>query len=434
MRRVRPARRVELLAIERRRFAKAERRRRRLGGALKARAHEPPETFLSVYANLAGFSPLQSKAARGHLHFPEVLSLIDNPEQTLRTLEDLARMMLNPRCSRVRIDQSDSAQIDHGAASIVNKMAMSASRSHGLSFEGRLPRDTDLAEIVVATGLPRALGVPVHARFDRFLRFDLTSGRKAEPDPYQSTDFERVSEEFGAYIDRCLRKYDCQLTIEGMAHLVCLLTEVIENVERHSGQEKWWIGGYLRQSSDDASGECYVCIFNLGRTIHQSLSSLPPDSLLRSDIESLIDSHRSKGMFGSSAWTEETLWTLYALQEGVSCRNVGATTLGTNGVGTVEMMEFFELLGGSDGSRPSKMCILSGATHIVLDGTYRMAHKTTPDGQLRRVIAFNDENDLHRKPDKSCVRSLSKAFPGTAISIRFSLDRAYLKKLVTQND
>jgi hypothetical protein len=72
------------------------------------------------------------------------------------------------------------------------------------------------------------------------------------------------------------------------------------------------------------------------------------------------------------------------------------------------------------------MAILSGNTHIMFDGAYKM--KNDPTG--RQVIAFNQNNDLNEPPDDKYVTHLGKAnFPGVIIGIRFPMATSQTKEL-----
>ena len=47
------------------------------------------------------------------------------------------------------------------------------------------------------------------------------------------------------------------------------------------------------------------------------------------------------------------------------------------------------------------------------------------EGGERKVIAFNNKNSLEYPPDGGYVRTLSKPFPGTLISMKFNLKEKY---------
>jgi hypothetical protein len=229
-------------------------------------------------------------------------------------------------------------------------------------------------------------------------------------------------------VNDCLARYGFTLGPEIAGYLSSLVGEVIGNAEDHSSRGEWWMAAYLHQGSDVDYGDCHLTIFNLGKTLSETLQQLPADSLLRRNINSLVETHTKFHFFGPS-WTEENLWTLYALQEGVSRYNIEVDSLGYRGIGTVDMIEFFQRLGQSEKTQP-RMCVVSGKTHINFDNRYTMRPQKTQSGETRRIIAFNKENDLERPPETGYVAGLHRFFPGTLISLRFYLDKKHLKKTI----
>jgi hypothetical protein len=174
-------------------------------------------------------------------------------------------------------------------------------------------------------------------------------------------------------------------------------------------------------------GHCHIALFNFGRTICESLLEDAASDELKSRIDALIAKHNERGFLRSLLhpnWEEESLVTLFALQEGVS--RLSFTKKGVDrGNGTVNMIEFFHQLGG----KSQRMCLISGRTYILFDGIFELEKKITGRGEERRVIAFNRANDLEAPPDREYVKTLPIGFPGTIISIRFDLDRSNLERL-----
>jgi len=123
--------------------------------------------------------------------------------------------------------------------------------------------------------------------------------------------------------------------------------------------------------------------------------------------------HLGKGIF-ETPYDEQALCTLYALQEGVS------SLPERRGTGTTSLIDFFLQLAGKN----PKMCVISGHALILFDGKYSLRAEPFEGGE-RKVIAFNNTNSLERPPDGSYVRTLSKPFPGTLISMKFNLKEKY---------
>jgi hypothetical protein len=361
---------------------------------------------------------------------PRVFSLIDNPEESLRYVERVVRAALSG-VQTVRIDQSRCGSLDLCAGGLLNAMAIELADSVGTRFGGAYPTTREALEIVVATGLPKALGIPL-PELPTFLVFEArTGGDEAGPDRrsrLQPSRQETVAGQLTGYLAACFRQYDINLELDARSRLGHLVGEVLINASDHAGGHRWFVSAYLRQPSENDYGDAHITIFNFGPTMAETLQRLLPGDL-RTDIEQLLAEHRKRSYFTmvGPRWTEEGLWTLYALQEGVSSKASAETA---RGVGTADMIEEFQILGRTEGAEATpKMCLLSGHTHILFDGRYKMRPAQMADGSARRIIAFNTENDLWQPPDLTAIRHLDHRFPGTLLSIRFYLDPRYLKTL-----
>lgn len=385
---------------------------------------------LDYYAHRVGLIPMGETLDERSIPFPDRFSFIEAPDEAIPIFERLVRFSLAGRTRWIVIEQEQCKLIDHGAESVAAALAKQATGWPRVSFRGTFPESKQQREIVLATGLPKYLGIPLPEP-EGFLKFPLTKNRWEPSTPEQSTQNEDQATRFTQHVNNCLARYGSELTITARHHLTALVAEVLDNAERHSGRREWWIAGYLRHKSEQEYGDCHITLFNLGRTLAESLQEdLPEDAILRRDIEKLVAQHRRRG-FLTRTWEPENLWTLYALQEGVSRQNVGREHLGgTMGHGTVQLIQFFDRIGQSSAAMVTpKMCIVSGRTQILFDGTYQMKHQDTPRGGKAYIIAFNEQNDLQRPPNPEHVRNLRHYFPGTVISMRFFLDSAHLGKL-----
>lgn len=422
MKRLSPIDRRRVNALGRRR---EERRLRRLR-ALKSRATVaagavPFSRLLASFAPRRDLSRFLPRAQKG-IRIPTVFSFIENPEETLKAIQNFAGELNARPASVVWVDQSGSKKIDLCAESVAGVLAEEARKRFGTRFNGVFPTDPEQQEIIRATGMPRYLGL-VRGEAGGYEKFDLKRGRKSPARAHRSTEKEVTTGTIVEYLNRCLRHYEWELDSDTEDIFGEIVGEVIANAEDHSGTADWWIAGYLRQPL--THGDCHLVVFNFGETIYDSLRSLPPSSRLRSDIESRVERHTRAGLFQKSAWTPEDLWTVYALQEAVSRYNDQPNFLGHRGMGTVKMIEFFQSVAPSD----PRMCVLSGRTHILFDGTYRMGYQHMSGGGRRRVIAFNRENNLDLAPDPRYVRHLKRGFPGTLISLSFNFDKSHLDQI-----
>jgi len=357
--------------------------------------------------------------------------LIDAPNEALAVIHSFIGYVRGASTAQVFMDQRACTQIDFDAESLLAALALEARKQHRTAFAGYVPTDPAAREISMATGLPHVLG-DVPPAPDYFHIFDLYCGHKRVlTSPFEATDKERISTKVVEYINRCLMHYDHELTDDAKCRLGNMVGEVLANCEDHSATSTWWIAAYLRRSHP--IGDCRFTIFNFGRTIAASLTDLPEDALLRQDIERLVKRHRMQGLF-SPSWTEENLWTLYALQGGVSRHNREHDRVGDRGQGTADMIQFFQELGqAGDGSVRPTMAIVSGSTHIRLDGRFPLTDRLE-NGKRVRLLALNDDNDISKPPAKGIVRTLKSYFPGTLIAGRFFLDKRHLQDMATDHE
>jgi hypothetical protein len=249
--------------------------------------------------------------------------------------------------------------------------------------------------------IPNAEPPPDFVR--RILQLPLQHGKRRSPNTsFKNNDQERVCTQLAKHLDSCFKKAaGFKLTAEGHAIVANWAGEIITNAEEHSGE-----------------------------TIYQSLNSPNTSKELRDSIEALVRKHTSRGFFSlSSRYTAAELWTLYALQDGVSRLNQGYGT-SDRGRGTVQLIEAFQELGRTiDDSRIPSMVLVSGNTKIVFDGKYKMQEETMSNGGRRHIIAFNKSNSLDERPDQDCVMKIDGFFPGTLLALRFYLDQRFLKAI-----
>jgi len=176
-------------------------------------------------------------------------------------------------------------------------------------------------------------------------------------------------------------------------------------------------------------GECQLVIFNFGKSIFESLSAPETPEATRTQVTALVDKHASKSFFLSQAYSPEDLWTLYALQEGISRFSPVPGEI-DRGKGTVKMIQAFQALGATiDQNLHPEMTLVSGSSCIRFTKRYQM-REVAFEGGSRQIIAFNDTNSLDERPDSSHVHSLQGKFPGTLLTFRFFIDKRYLERVL----
>lgn len=239
------------------------------------------------------------------------------------------------------------------------------------------------------------------------------------------TSEERTASALIATINRWLLGLTppAELNEHGRANVLTLTGETLDNAKRHSdpgsADGTWAIAGFMEERQrDDRSRTlaCHIGIMNPGETIHQSLQRAPVE--IRAAIQRYVDRHRP-GLFHRPRYDEEALWTLCALQDGIS--RVPRSDRGAKGgVGMMMIVEMMNALNRSDhpSDRP-QMTIVSGTSCIMVRDGFRVF---TKDANGRRVLWFNPENSFEKPPDDTYVFSLPYRLQGTIVALRFFLD------------
>ena len=176
-----------------------------------------------------------------------------------------------------------------------------------------------------------------------------------------------------------------------------------------------------KDSDHKHSGVFNLVIMNFGQTIYEKFKNVHTGAEINQEclnqMKVLSDFYKNRSLFQES-FQEETLWTLYSLQQGVTC-----VPHQKRGNGTIQFINsFLKLRDNDDNDTISHMYILSGNTVIEFDGKYQLYNKIDSSGKTLDIISFNESGSLREKPDSKYVRHVREYFPGTAIFVRLLLN------------
>ena len=382
---------------------------------------------------------------------PKSFSFLSNPDQALEVLDTLASLLRDNQVGNLHFDHSECESLDLCASAVMDVLFVQGQRNARLHHRSIIPSgyfspNDDVNVLLKVNGILRAVNHPSSQLVPQELKerlkiFHLKRGFRTPPE--QSSETERTSTDLVDFFNSCLGTEGYRLQEQKQRTLIDLIAEVLGNSEEHSGPvgatggPAWYAIGFYRGSGINGSGgECHLVLFNFGWSIFESLKSPDTSDVLKSEISGLADRHRAAGFFdivfeyarglilaNGRFWQEDALWTLYALQEGVSrLRHQPGNE--DRGNGTIRMIQFFSELAPNG----PQMVLLSGRTWIKFDGTYNLGTIMKPGGQ-RKIMAFNSENDLSKPPDPNFVRTLGRRFPGTLVSLKFILRREDLAKI-----
>lgn len=385
-------------------------------------------------ARLWAKKPLSIWPSSGQLQYssgvritiPETFSLIEDPETSIEVLKALRDVAASSRIRHIEIEHSTCKHLDLCASALMDVLLMKAKSQwrrtkQPVVVRGQLPPElNDVHKLLVNSGVVVNVVNPavIPAEVARGVApFRLVKGGRTGP--LETAKKEKVSTDLAEYFGGCLLSQGFQLKSEAKGSLAAMVSEILDNSELHCNSDGAWyvIGHFLDDPASAARGTCHIVLFNFGDSIYESLIRRDTPSALREKLAAMSTPHE-RSFLNPSGTTRSVLWTLYALQEGVS-RLAGQKGEIARGGGTVDMIRFFN--GLSSGSH--RMAIVSGDAYILVDGRYSPGKDSTGN----TVIAFNAENDLSAAPDSRCVRALNVRFPGTLISLRFPINKEHLE-------
>jgi len=406
-------------------------------------------TYLRSKLNGKDISYYHEQEKAWVIPIPSDFSFITNTEETLNVLYSIVAAS-NKEPYSIFIDHSKCKNMDLGASAVLDVITLSIRqewRVNTISYHiaGRYPDDSDVMAVIACMGITKhlkATGMQVPKEVEeQFVKFELLHGRRQAKDRILApSSQEKAATDLALYLNGCFEKASgYSFKGSGKKQVVQWAGELITNAEEHSEQAEWYSIAYMKpvesaqieDGTQAVMGECHLVVFNFGRSIYESLSSEDTPVGTREQISNLVNKHASKGFFGIGQYNPEDLWTLYALQDGVS-RFAETPGSISRGKGTVKMIQAFQTLGetleNDDGKHP-EMALVSGKTCIRFDQKYKLVPVSFPGGE-RFIVAFNENNSLEEKPDRRNVSGIGGFFPGTLLTFRFYIDRRYLDKTI----
>jgi len=380
----------------------------------------PLAQYLGPWLPVAG-----RKTGQVTIAIPSDFSVMRDPAEVAAAARAVCAAATSPNRTEIFFDHSNLVTFDLPAEAVLDVIAREARnnllrRGRPIRLGGAFPNEPVAQRFIRGIGISRHLDVPntglPAAEEEKLFTFQQHKRTPAPRDaPAHTDEKSRATAAFADFVDDCLGTVNRALTIQGRKRLCDYTGEIIDNIEQHADTNFWYIAGYLDTLNQPPT--CEIAIFNFGRTFSQTFTELNEEDYPRLQVAPYIEKHRGNRWFGTG-WNEEDLYTLAALQGGISSK--ANSDLDGRGQGTTDLIQFFQHVHrecGGQGSSP-EMVLWSGNTHILFDGKYQLAR----DAQGRWTIAFNESNSLGERPDANYVKHLPDAhFPGTMIGIRFAL-------------
>lgn len=371
---------------------------------------------------------------KAYINVPEVFSISENPNETIRFLRQLYAIAKSAKINIMQFDHSNCRLLGLSASTIMDIIVYSTMKyrekqNTDINYLGELPQNAGVRDILLASGLPRHLGAEYKMQYDEkhVEAFEMITGECSALNKISG----RVSTSLTNYFNKCLRKQGMELNDDGTLLLSRILGEVINNCEIHGdNQSTWYTQGYYKSLGKESYGEMQLLFLNIGNTIYEGLK-YNSSKETRTRLQHILDRHKK---YMNKEWNEEMVSTVFALQQGISrLRDEDIEGYAARGTGTVRLIEQMHIIGESESGLKPRMTLVSGKTYIDFSGEYKMQNIMFTDdiafgNGKKKIIAFNNENDIYKPADNSRVKRLQENFPGTIISLKFYLDSRYIQK------
>lgn len=399
----------------------------------KSRLHKKPsmgENINYFISKANSFADERLNNEGNVFYIPEIFSLSENYNESSIFLRKLFNALLKQSFKEIILDYERCTQIDVDA-SICMDIILSdfikyydkcSRQGHTIRVDEITPRNFDRYEIkkvLFSIGAFRNLkGFKIE--FENIIEYPLCIGDKNIKDSPKRREVHIT--ELVDYIIACLNKMNRNLTAEAEDNLYKVIGEVMINAEEHSDTKRRYSVGYFESTHQEEKhiGIFNLAILNLGNTIYETFKSPEcQDFKVVKTMESLSENYTRRKLFQRAKFEEETLWTLYALQEGVTSKEDWK-----RGNGSIRFIEsFFRLKGDNKCDNVSFLTITSGNTRIIFNGEYDTIERQR--GKERRtfkMMTFNRSGNIEELPDEKFVTFAENYFPGTLITAKICID------------
>lgn len=372
----------------------------------------------------------------GYFYIPKIFSLSENPTETFNFLKQIFLSLYYDKYSRVVIDYKYCIYMDVDASVCMDVLLrefilfFDKCRRKGcqIKITEITPKNfekDEIKKILFSIGSFKVLK-NIELKFNGIITFPLLIGDNASKS--KGSDKEVEVTKMVDYIINCLRKLNHILTWQAEDQLSKVIGEILINAGEHSHGPFRYSIGYFEENhnADTHVGVFRMTIFSFGNTIYQNFKNDNVKDLeVVKQMTELSNNYTVGNLFRFKSFEEETLWTLYALQEGVT-----SVKDKKRGNGSIQFIEnFFSLKGNMEPDNMSSLVILSGNTRILFDGKYQIK-ELDRNGSTYKVMTFNKSGRFEDRPDEKYVTFADNFFPGTMIAAKININFNSIEKEV----
>lgn len=365
---------------------------------------------------------------------PKVFSLIEFPKESYEFIRDIAITILTDKFKYVEIDYIESERIEL-SAQIYFDMILSDidkfirrrnkhkfTRANIVRLSGKNIVNEDIQKLLFSVGSPAIINKDFR-NFEDIIPYKLCVHNK-EFNKLENAKMKEIhSTQMVDYVLDSLATVNKKLKGDAIEDLSVVIGEILINAEEHSTTKYRYSTGYFQKYELDGEnfGIFHLAIMNFGDTIYEKFKSEDCTNYAIKNRMKKLSSKYTKNKFWSQSFEEETLWTLYALQQGITSVSIDSHKRGNGSIQFIE--SFFNLKGsGEKADDISRMAIISGNTNIIFDGKYEIRPIQKGNDNFK-MMTFNKSNNIEDKPDNKYVKFVDEYFPGTIINARILINK-----------
>lgn len=415
--------------------------RSRLKSKLRRRANLP--TLIKKKYNLLNYKHSHPKLMRAkeriEIIVPEVFCLMHDHEKAIKFLNEVEEQLKENPKSNLFVNHYNTKTIGLAASylfdsKIKNYIEESRNIGYRISLIGKFSEDKDVNNFLVSFGLLNELDIKEN--YDRS-RVDEDYGSKLLTYKISGSAIKPLKKGTASlglsdYFNRCFNHNGFYIHAEALERISYAVSEIIGNAEEHAEENNkdWKVLGFYNK----VNSTCSFAIVNYGCTVYESLSGRSSTSRdVLASIEKVINSHKSllqKSKDLVKGVTEECIWNVMALQDGISSKKPESGKGSSRGQGLLEVLSFIDEI--RDEGDTTEIDFISGSSKIRIDYEYPIVREEI-EGKLVRKIMFNKERDLFKLQDESKVIKMSDSFRGTIITGKFIINSKYLSEKLNKS-
>lgn len=379
--------------------------------------------------------------SNGVVQIPEYFSILNNTEKSVEVFQKMLSTLFIETPYTVIFDYKDCKNIDLGTQVLFDiilteynkftSLKVNKNVSFPKSYGGNNIDDDSVAKMMWSVGSPANLGIrKLNFPDVEKLNLQIYDHTKERDENKRMEKKDIDTTEIAEYVVNSLKRVGKKLTSKKRDDLCNVIGEILINAEEHSTTRHRFSCGYFVEKNieDKHFGLFQLVILNFGQTIYEKFKSedCPNKNIVRR-MEDLSKKYTSRLFFLPGKFEEESLWTLYALQEGVTSISTDSYKRGNGSIRFIE--SFFNIKGSQEDDNISRMTIVSGNTKIVFDGTYSITEGRSSDGTSHKMMTFNKSGSIEDMPDNKYVTYTKNYFPGTMISVELLLNDDDVKQI-----